>query len=80
MTFFNHQPIWLLHFYVTGHSFFSLAKKLNKKTEINQQLEAVYAGRDKANVINHFVSVLRVCDIDKKIYIYLFVFFLGFYR
>jgi len=46
---------------------------------MNQQVEAIYAGRDKADVINHFVSVLRVCDIDKK-YIYLFVFFLGFYR
>ncbi len=47
-------------------------KNLNKKNK----LEAVYTGRDKATVANHFVSVLRVCDIDKKKSQY----FLGFYR
>ncbi len=37
-----------------------------KKGEINQQLEALYTGCDKASVAKYFVSVLRVCDIDQK--------------
>ncbi len=41
-------------------------KKENKEREINQQLEALYTGHDKATVANYFVSVLGVCDIDKK--------------
>ncbi len=36
------------------------------KTEIHQQLEAVYTGREKATFANNFVSVIRVCDIDKN--------------
>ncbi len=27
---------------------------------------ALYTGHDKVTVANHFVSVLGVCDIDKK--------------
>ncbi len=44
----------------------SQKKKHKKPPEINQQLEAVYTGRDKATVANHFMSVLGVCNIDKK--------------
>ncbi len=44
----------------------STSKKKATKRDINQQLEALYTGHDKANVVNHFVSVLKVCDIDKK--------------
>ncbi len=58
INFFTHQPIWLLNFYRYRPFITSTSQKKN--------LEAVYTGCDKATVSNHFVSVLQVCDIDKK--------------
>ncbi len=46
--------------------FMTSTSQKKKKTEINQQLEFVYTGRDKATVADHFVSVLRLCDIDQN--------------